>query len=247
MRSGVRFRLVFLLSCLGSAACKSASSATARPVADRSIAVAGVAHSLDTVITPIPGACSTPAAERLSEVGCYLTVADTLVELPSGDVFWHLYTFGTMTEAQAERGPGGTATTAFGKVWLYTIGPAAWRPAAGTRVAIIGPLQVTRGLTYVARYMEAVFPYGMQTSGNGHRHSGPEAWYVLTGAQCLETPDRLIMARAGEGALVPQGPAMAISGMGSETRRAVLLVLHPLAEPWSSLAPDWKPKGQCPK
>jgi hypothetical protein len=46
---------------------------------------------------------------------------------------------------------------------------------------------------------------------------------------------------------VPQGPAMAISGMGAETRRAVLLVLHPLAEPWSSPAPDWKPKGRCPK
>ena len=85
------------------------------------------------------------------------------------------------------------------------------------------------------------------TAGGGHRHSGAEAWYVLTGAQCLETPDSLIVARAGESAMVPPGPPMAISGVGPETRRAVLIVLHPTAEPWVSPATDWAPAGRCPK
>ena len=70
---------------------------------------------------------------------------------------------------------------------------------------------------------------------------------MVTGAQCLETPDGVILARAGEGAKVPQGPPMAISGVGPETRRAVLLVLHPSAEPWVSPAVEWRAKGLCPK
>ena len=70
---------------------------------------------------------------------------------------------------------------------------------------------------------------------------------MLTGAQCLETPDRLILARAGEAAMAPQGPAMAISAVEPETRRSVLLVLHPAAEPWTRPAPDWTPQGRCPK
>jgi quercetin dioxygenase-like cupin family protein len=48
---------------------------------------------------------------------------------------------------------------------------------------------------YTARYMEAVFPPGAQPAGSGpgHRHPGLEAWYVLSGAQCLETPNGLAM------------------------------------------------------
>lgn len=93
--------------------------------------------------------------------------------------------------------------------------------------------------------MEAVFAPGMKPAI--HRHSGPEAWYVLGGAQCLETPNGITVARAGEGAIVPQGPPMVPENEGTETRRSVLLVLHEPSQPWSTLARNWKPKGLCPK
>ncbi len=184
-------------------------------------------------------------SERTSNAGCYLAAESSLGVLPAGPLFWHLYNYPTREAAVQER--RGTVVESFDKVWLYTIAEEGWRPSAGERIAVIGPLAVAEGKPYTARYMEAVFPPGMQVTRAGHRHSGPEAWYVLTGAQCLETPDRLIIARAGEGAMVPAGPAMAISGVGPETRRAVLLVLHPSAEPWSTPAPDWKAEGRCPK
>jgi quercetin dioxygenase-like cupin family protein len=195
----------------------------------------------------VPGGCEAPASRHAGEAGCWLTAVDSLGELPDGPLFWHLYTYPTVRDAESARGPRGTVVGSFGKAWLYTIAPADWRPAAGERVAVVGPLAVARGTPYTARYMEAVFPPGMPAPRLGHRHSGAEAWYVLTGAQCLETPDSLIMARAGEAAMVPQGPAMAISAVGPETRRAVLLVLHPSAAPWTSPAPDWTPKGRCPR
>ena len=98
---------------------------------------------------------------------------------------------------------------------------------------------------YTARYMEAVFTPGM--SARVHRHSGPEAWYLVSGAQCLETPEGIKIARTGEGAVVPEGPPMALSSVGTETRRSVLLVLHDTSQPWISMESDWNPKGLCPK
>jgi quercetin dioxygenase-like cupin family protein len=53
---------------------------------------------------------------------------------------------------------------------------------------VIGPLVVQTDAEYTARYLETVIPAGMQKEGGGHRHPGPEAWYVLEGGQCLETP-----------------------------------------------------------
>jgi hypothetical protein len=197
--------------------------------------------------------CGTPVSQRPSETGCYLTAETPLGVLPDRPLFWHLHAYSSRAAAEAARGERGTVVEAFDSIWLYTIAEESWRPGAGHRIAAIGPLSTVTGKPYTARYMEAVFPPGYILGGAGspapgHTHSGPEAWYVLTGAQCLETPDGLIKASAGEGALVPQGPPMAIYGVGPETRRAVLLVLHPSDEPWMSRLSEsepWKPTGLC--
>ena len=80
-----------------------------------------------------------------------------------------------------------------------------------------------------------------------HTHAGPEAWYVLEGAQCLETPEGITIVRAGENALVRQGPEMMLLGVGSEVRRTMVLVLHDTSKPWIVENTPWKPKGLCPQ
>jgi quercetin dioxygenase-like cupin family protein len=192
----------------------------------------------------VPGACNTPVSQRLSEVGCYLTASAVLGSLGPGPVFWHLYTYPTRAAAEAAKGPHGTVVESFGKAWLYTIAGEGWRPSSGERVAVLGPLAITSDKKYTARYMEAVFKPNMRTAI--HRHSGPEAWYLISGAQCLETPDGITVARAGEGAVVPEGPPMSLKSVGTETRRSVLLVLHDASQPWVSMASDWQPRGRCP-
>lgn len=180
--------------------------------------------------------------------------------LSGAPLYWHIHEFPTRAAAEAARGPRGTVANVFDRHWLYTIADAEWRPAAGEKIARIGPLDVAPNTAYTARYMEALFPprgpepYG---DGSGHRHPGPEAWYVVSGAQCLETPNGLIVASAGGGAMVPEGWPMAISSVGAETRRALVLILHRSAEPYSMAvddhrshgAPhsDWKPQGLCAK
>lgn len=194
--------------------------------------------------TRIPGGCDVPVEKRAAETGCFLVATTPVGVLPAGEWYWHLYRYPTRAAAEAATGARSTVVQSLGHIWGYTIAEQAWRPASGDRIAVLGPLTVVPGTDYTARYMEAVFAPGMQTSV--HRHAGAEAWYVLAGAQCLETPDQVIVARAGEGAVVPEGPPMALSGIGAETRRSVLLVMHASTEPWMTVTSDWKPQGRCP-
>jgi quercetin dioxygenase-like cupin family protein len=200
---------------------------------------------MGTVWAQVPGGCNMPVSLRTSEVGCYLTATEVLGALPQGALFWHLYLYPTRAAAEAAKGQRGTVVKSFEKVWLYTIAESEWHASSGERVATIGPLPISAGKQYTARYMEAVFPPGMRAAI--HRHSGPEAWYLVSGTQCLETPEGITVARAGEGAVVPEGPPMVLSSVGTETRRSVLLVLHDTSQPWITMASDWKPKGLCPK
>jgi quercetin dioxygenase-like cupin family protein len=193
----------------------------------------------------IPGACSTPVGERTSEVGCYLDATEALGTLPQVPLFWHLYNYPTRPAAEAVKAPHGTVVESFGKVWLFTIAEAGWHPASGDRVAVIGPLRTIAGQQYTARYMEAVFKPGMQA--RTHQHSGPEAWYLVSGAQCLETPEGITVVHAGDSAVVPEGPPMSLRSVGTEMRRSLVLVLHDTSQPWQTFTSEWRPKGLCPK
>lgn len=203
----------------------------------------------------LPGWCETPVAERKAEPGCYTTAITELGALPSGPLYWHLDTFPDRAAADTQRGPRGTVVEGHGKHWLFTIAEQGWRPEAGIRVAMIGPLGVGSGVPYTARYLETVIPAGFQDGRSGHRHPGPEAWFVVAGGQCLETPNGVMIARAGQSMLAPEGWPMGIASLGNETRRAVVLVLHRSSEPYvapvdaTADAPHahWRPQGLCPR
>ena len=133
---------------------------------------------------------------------------------------------------------------AFDKVWLLTIADAGWRSQGGTHVANIGPVPVKPGRGYTAQFMEAVFSPGMKT--RVHRHSGAEAWYTVSGETCLETPDGVMVGRAGgDHVIVPEGPPMELTATGSEVRRALVPILHDSTQPATIPASDWTPKGLC--
>jgi hypothetical protein len=58
-------------------------------------------------------------------------------------------------------------------------------PGSGTRVSVIGPLEIKPGTRYNARYgVDHAAP--AVRAGAGHTHSGPEAFYIVSGAQCVE-------------------------------------------------------------
>ena len=185
-----------------------------------------------------------PVSERTGEVGCWITAHAMLAELPRAPVFWHLDTYSTLAEAEGAKGQRGAVLESLGKVWLLTIEVAGWRPLGGERVAEIGPLPVSSNARYAAQYMEAIFTPGM--TAPAHRHSGPEAWYTLTGETCLETPAGKLVGRAGGShVIVPGGPPMHLTATGTETRRALVLILHDSTQPPTIPVHDWNPKGLC--
>jgi quercetin dioxygenase-like cupin family protein len=185
-----------------------------------------------------------PVSQRTGETGCWITANAVLGKLPPTPIFWHLDTYPTRAEADAAKGPRGTVVESLEKVWLLTIDVAGWRPVGGVRVAEIGPLPVRVDASHTAQFMEAIFTPGM--TAPAHRHSGPEAWYTLTGETCLETPEGKMVGRAGGSqVIVPGGPPMHLTATGTETRRALVLILHDSTQPPTTPVHDWVPKGLC--
>jgi len=185
-----------------------------------------------------------PIAQRKGDVGCWIIVDDPIGPVPSQPVFWHLDTYPSRAAAEAVKRPRGTVVESLAKVWLFTIAEEGWRPGSGEHVADIGPLPVRERVPYSAMYMEAIFTPGMESST--HTHSGPEAWYTLTGETCLETPNGVMVGRAGgPPVIVPQGPPMHLTATGNTERRAVVLILHEGSQPATTVTHDWTPKGLC--
>ena len=187
-----------------------------------------------------------PVAERAGRAfGCFVTARQELGRLPSAPaLFWHLDTYPTRATAVAAAIPRSTVVESLGRIWLFTIAPAAWRPRGGTRVSRIGPLPLVAADSLAAVYMEGVFKPGMNTLV--HRHDGAEAWFTLEGSMCLETPSGTLTQSAGDsGVLVRAGVPMMLTGTGTVPRRSVVLILQDATKPRSTPAPDWTPRGLC--
>jgi quercetin dioxygenase-like cupin family protein len=78
-----------------------------------------------------------------------------------------------------------------------------------------------------------------------HTHPGPEAWVVLEGEQCLETPESKIRGKAGESMMVRGGIPMALYGGAGGLRRALVLIVHPTGQALGTTYDKWQPTGSC--
>jgi hypothetical protein len=194
-----------------------------------------------------PTCCTMRVSDRTREEGCYVLANDELDSLPSGPLYWHLYTYPNMTAAsEAKETSTETVVMSFGKAWLFNIAPASWRPSTGERVAVIGPLPIPPAPKYFARYMESVEASTVMGTPV-HTHPGPEAWYLLGGAQCLRTPSKTFVIHAGETGFVPGDEPMVLKPAGTEARHSIVLVLHDASLPWRTKTEAWKPQTQCPQ
>ena len=201
-----------------------------------------------STVAQMPGRCELPVSERRSIIGCFILDNQQRGPLPDRQLFWHLYVFPSRAAASAVvNGPQQTVVEEFGKVWLFSIAPQDWHPPTGERVAVVGPLPHSSRKGYTARYLVGTIPPGEHTPV--HTHAGPEAWYLIAGAECLETPDGITVAHAGGSTVVSEGLPMMLSSVGTETRKAFALILHDSSQPWTMVMPKdgWKPRGLCPK
>lgn len=167
-----------------------------------------------------------------------------LSSLPTGKVFWHLDRFTTEDEAQTASTSTSVVVDSFGFTWLFTLANKAWRPAGGEHVATVGPLPVAPATHYAAEYLRSIFEPG--TAAPLHVHSGPEAFFAVSGDTCLETPDGVRTARGpGTGLIIKAGPPMLLMAIGTVARQGFALILHDASQPPTTLTQAWHPQGLC--
>jgi len=185
-----------------------------------------------------------PSVERMRWIGTCQTAVDSLGPLPGKPMFWHLDTYPTLAAATSDKAPRSTVVESLGQIWLFTIAEQGWRPHTGTRVATIGPLPLIAASAYTAVYMQSIFEPG--TTTRVHAHSGPEAFFTLSGGTCLETPDAIARDSGTKQVLiVREGPPMQLTSFGTELRRGIVLILHDASRPATTFDTDWKPAGRC--
>jgi quercetin dioxygenase-like cupin family protein len=186
-----------------------------------------------------------PVNQRVaSEIGCFVIAREAFGQLPRGPLYWHLDTYPTRAAAEAVKKPHGSVVEAEGKVWLFTVGEAGWRPAGGTHVAEIGPIpSLDAAAKYVGIYLDVVFAPGVVSVA--HRHAGPEMRYMLDGQQCEETPDGIQPMRPGDTKIMAAGVPMTATGIGKTISSTLVLILYDETKPFFTPSHEWTPTGAC--
>ena len=149
----------------------------------------------------------------------------TFTALPKPSIVLRLENFPTTEAAQKSATPASAVVEAVGRVWLLTLGSQGERSKAGSFVTEIGPLpDIPVAASYELQVADADFGPAMNPaiSKAVHTHSGPEIWYVLTGAQCLETRNGIQHAKAGEGMFAPANTPMQLNIAGTGNRQGFL-------------------------
>ncbi len=195
--------------------------------------------------SPAWGQATTRSCGAEESVGpACLAARQVLPALPKAPVFWHIDRFVGRKVAERAAAPTSTVVEAFDGVWLFTIADERWRSRGGTRVSAIGPLPVRPAARYAAEYLRSVFSPGM--TAPLHVHSGPEAFFAISGDTCLETPAGVRTGRGpGNSLMIEAGPPMLLMAIGKEPRRGFALILHGDDQPPTTLIHDWHPQGLC--
>jgi quercetin dioxygenase-like cupin family protein len=189
----------------------------------------------------VPGGCTAPAAEHVGEAGCYL-LAELKIEHAPARLYWHISEFSNMHEAEtaALKHRWSKIVTAHDRIWLYVMGSKKETITGGISKTIIGPMDVPSGGTASVRFLTSKFPPGMRT--RVHSHPGSEAFYVIEGEQCVETPSQKHRISAGNSYIVPSGMHMQAAAKGRLS--LVALILRP-EQLWSQPEPSWTPSDFC--
>jgi mannose-6-phosphate isomerase-like protein (cupin superfamily) len=190
---------------------------------------------------PVPGGCSAPAAANQNQPGCYLSTELRLPSVPPR-IYWHIHQASDLASArsEAQKHRWSRVVTAHDRIWLYVLSESAAKLPYGNHKATMGPLDLPAGRPTTIRFLESVFPPGMQT--RVHSHPGIEAFYVVEGEQCMETPSERVKIPAGKTYVVSGGPHVQTAPKG---RRNLVLLAVPDNEPWMTLESGWKPTEFC--
>jgi quercetin dioxygenase-like cupin family protein len=189
----------------------------------------------------VPGGCTAPASEHVNEAGCYLLAEMTLENTPK-HVFWHIVQFAdlALAEAEARKHRWSKVVSAHDKIWLFVMGARGETIRSSRPDTVIGPMNAPTSGAVSVRFLTSTFPPGMRT--RVHTHPGAEAFYVIEGEQCVETPTVRHRIAAGHSYIVQSGIHFQAAARGRKS--LVALILRPGAT-WSEPETSWAPTQYC--
>lgn len=163
----------------------------------------------------------------------------------AGAIYWRLFRFPDRATARRERTRSSTLVEAFGSTWLFIVGPLTAPAPLRAPAGRIGPLPLGgQAGVYVAEYLRSTFSPGM--TAPVHVHSGPEAFFALTGGTCLETPEGVQQVEGpGSTLMIREGLPMLLMATGPDVRRGFALILHDPSRPPTTLTSAWSAAGLC--
>ena len=173
--------------------------------------------------------CVENSPERRGEIGCSIIESKVLPDGLKEPLFWHIDRFESLERARTAVGAASIAFEAAGTSWLMTIESQTSNHHGGQHVAQVGPLPLPRAPKLSMNVISSAFAPGMYSAV--HHHSGVEAFYLLEGEQCAETPTQGSMLRKGDTLAIPTGVPMRLLVSGSTLRRQLAVIVHDAAQP----------------
>jgi len=194
-------------------------------------------HLINCINSPSP-------SSRPANVECAILERKQIEVLPTPPIVWRFETFRSRAAAQRAQTTAGVLVHVAGKEWLLTLAEKGERSRSGSFVAEVGPLKIPPARRYEIVVGEAYSAPGAVT--RVHVHPGPEAWYLLAGAQCLEVPHAVLRADAAHGMFVAASTPMKLTATGTAMRDAIFLEIGDATRRWTGPV-HWTPLGRCRK
>jgi quercetin dioxygenase-like cupin family protein len=183
-----------------------------------------------------------PPGKKRPDYGCWVIATAHALTFSEPSIYWHLRKFQSREAAEAAKTLTGVVGEVDGQVWLSDFGPRDMTLKGGEKVAVVGPLELPQANSYDAVFMNAVMR--PRDRSRVHTHPGPEAWFMLSGDQCLETPAGARRASAGASMTVPPNVPMELMIVGKQVRHSLVVIVHDSTQLKASPS-DWKPAGLC--
>jgi quercetin dioxygenase-like cupin family protein len=178
----------------------------------------------------LPVKCMENSPERRGEEGCTILANREFVG-STDNVYWHIDRFDSVEAAKKAAGPNGVAVEAHGFIWLMTVEARIEEQHTGHHLAWIGPLTLPAAERYLMRVQSSLLMPGSETPV--HTHSGPEAFYIVDGEQCIEMQQGGEHLIAGQSYVVPASNVHRGRVVGTAPRRAMALILYDALQPAS--------------
>jgi hypothetical protein len=183
------------------------------------------------------------ASGRISSAPCTIFARRTVAGFAFEPVMWNLSAYSTRIEADQRATPTSAVVALDGEFWRLEVGPRGDPVRGAARNATIGPIPLPAAKSYEILFAFVAVPPGSHSAI--HVQSGPEAWYVLAGSQCVETPDTVLHIAQGHGGMVPADTPLYLVATGTTTRRAFFVIVHDAARPFYTEVDSWHPQGKC--